>query len=310
MKAGYNSLPIEKILWFGALLLALVALPGAVSAADNYFDSNGVKIRYVTEGEGEAVVLLHGWMSDSTMWGRDEAGQPKLDTEGSEGFQLIAFDLRGHGKSDKPTDPEKYGIEMAKDVVRLLDHLKIRKAHLIGYSAGAFIAGKVVAMYPKRVLSVVYGGQAPVLEGYKESDFSENDAFARVVNAGKELGEYIIETTPAGRPKPSAEQASAIARYMFGGKDVKGFALSGSSFKKLAVSVKQLRKSKAPVLFIYGGNESNHVKGRVKTVHDALGYGEVKIIEGATHISTIINPEFGRSITDFVQRVKEGKAKQ
>lgn len=297
------------LLIFAAFVI-LVAVPGVGSAAVGYFDSNGVKIRYVTEGSGEAVVLIHGWMSDATMWGRDASGQPKLDTEGLDGFRLIAFDIRGHGKSDKPTDPEKYGVEMAKDVIRLLDHLKIKKAHLIGYSAGAFIAGKAVAMYPKRVLSVVYGGQAPVLEGYKESDFSENDAFARFVNEGRDLGEYVIETTPAGRPKPSAEQGSAIAKYMFGGKDVKGFALSGSSFKKLAVTVKQLRKCKAPVLFIHGGNESEHVKGRVKTVREALGYGEVKIIPGATHISTIINPEFGRSLTDFLKRVKEGRVKQ
>lgn len=307
MNSGYALVTGRKLWWIATMLLMLIAVPGSSRAADGIFDSNGVKIRYVTEGTGEAVVLIHGWMADATMWGRDASGQPKLSTEGLDGFQLIAFDIRGHGKSDKPTDPEKYGVEMAKDVVRLLDHLKVKKAHLIGYSAGAFIAAKVVAMYPKRVLSVIYGGQAPVLDGYKESDFSENDAFAKVVNEGKDLGEYVIETTPTGRPKPSAEQASAIAKYMFGGKDVKGFALSGSSFKKLAVTVKQLRKSKAPVLFIYGGNESDHVKGRVKTVREALGYGEVKIIPGATHISTIVNPEFGKSLVEFLQRVRDGK---
>ena len=122
---------------------ALGARP--VAAADDVFDSNGVKIRYVTEGKGVPIVFIHGWMGDSTTWGRDKAGNTKLNTTDAAGFQLIALDCRGHGKSDKPHEPEKYGAEMAADVVRLLDHLKLEKAHLIGYSMGAFIAGKVAA---------------------------------------------------------------------------------------------------------------------------------------------------------------------
>ncbi|MGZ8841643.1 MAG: alpha/beta fold hydrolase, partial [Candidatus Aminicenantales bacterium] len=126
--------------------------PRLIGAADSVFDSNGVKIRYVTEGEGVPVVLIHGWMADSSMWGRDRSGNTKLDTSGANGFQLIALDCRGHGKSDKPHDQKMYGPEMAADVVRLLDHLKIQKAYLVGYSSGAFIAGKVAATHPKRVL--------------------------------------------------------------------------------------------------------------------------------------------------------------
>ena len=147
---------------------------------------------------------------------------------------MIALDCRGHGKSDKPHDPAKYGPEMAADVVRLLDHLKIEKAHLIGYSSGAFIAGKVAATHPERVLSVVYGGQAPVItEAMKPSDFSECEIFAKAVDEGKDLGSYIIAVTPAGKPKPTEEQAKAIAKFMYGGKDVKAFAAAGRSFKNL-----------------------------------------------------------------------------
>jgi hypothetical protein len=52
------------------LLFLSLALPGRVVAVDGVFDSSGAKIRYVTEGKGEPIVLLHGWMSDSSMWGR------------------------------------------------------------------------------------------------------------------------------------------------------------------------------------------------------------------------------------------------
>jgi len=293
--------PIMKYRFLLTVLVVCCLTAGPVDGADEVFDSNGVKIRYVTEGKGEPVVLIHGWMGDSSMWGQDSAGNTKLDA--AEGFQLIALDCRGHGKSDKPHDPDKYGPEMAADVVRLLDHLKIGKAHLVGYSSGAFIAGKVAATHPERVLSVVYAGQAPVItETMKPSDFSEVDVFAKAVDEGKGLGTYLLEVMPA--PKPTEEAANALAQFMYGNKDVKAFALAGHGFKKLDVSVEQLSKYKAPILFIHGGNESDHVKNRVAAVRALLGRGELKIVEGGDHITTLMFPEFGAAILEFLRSGK------
>jgi pimeloyl-ACP methyl ester carboxylesterase len=273
-------------------------------AADEVFDSGGVKIRYVTAGKGEPVVLIHGWMGDSSMWGRDKSGNTKLDTTSAKGFQLIALDCRGHGKSDKPHDPAKYGAELAADVVRLLDHLTIEKAHLIGYSMGAFIAGKVAATHSERVLSIVYAGQAPIIAGGKSSGSSEVEVFARAVDEGKDLGAYIIAVTPAGKPKPTEEQAKAIAKFRFDGKDVKAFAAAGRSLKNLAVTGQQLSRCKAPILFIHGGNESEYVKNHVAAVRKLLGRGEVKIVEGADHITALTRPEFASAILEFLRSGK------
>ncbi len=287
------------------LLVVCCLAPKLIAADDDVFDSNGVKIRYVTEGTGEPVVLIHGWMADSSMWGQDKSGNTKLDASGAkEGFRLIALDCRGHGKSDKPHDAEKYGPEMAADVVRLLDHLNIEKAHLIGYSSGAYIAGYVVATQPARVLSIVYGGQAPITEGAKSSDFSECEAFAKVVDEGADLGSYIIAVTPANKPKPTENQAKAIARFLYDGKDLKAFAAAGPSFKDLEVTGEQLRKCEAPILFIHGGNESDHVKHRVATVQKLLGRGEIKIVEGTDHITTLTKPEFASAVIEFLRSVK------
>lgn len=292
----YKNFALKAILGLAAIMLMSFSFPAY--AADSYFDSNGVKIRYVTEGTGEAVVLIHGWMGDSSMWGRDELGETKLNKSGVKGFQFIALDGRGHGKSGKPHDVAKYGTEMAKDILRLLDHLKIKKAHFVGYSSGAYIAGNIVANNPKRVLSVVYAGQAPVLEGWKESDFSEVDAFSRAVEEN-DLVSYLISLSPPNSPKPTREQVEAVAKYLYEGKDVKALAAAGSSFKKLSVSGKKLKKYKGPILFIYGANESDHVKARVTTVYKFLGRGEVKIIEGADHTTTLLKPEFGAALVNF-----------
>jgi pimeloyl-ACP methyl ester carboxylesterase len=287
-----------------AWLVVCCLAPGLLYAEEGVFDSNGVKIRYVTEGAGEAVVLIHGWMADSGMWGRDPSGNTRLNTKNTDGFRLIALDCRGHGKSDKPHDPAAYGPEMAADVVRLLDHIKIEKAHLIGYSSGAFIAGWVAANHPGRVLSVVYAGQAPLVAGANAAGTSEVDIFAKAVDEGQDLGSYIIAVTPPGWPKPTVDQAKAMAKFRFDGKDVLAFALAGLSFDELEVTREQLSESKAPILFIHGGNESAYVKDRVAAVRALLGRGEIKIIEGGDHITTLIRPEFGSAIVEFWRSVK------
>lgn len=285
-----------------ATLVACCFAPKFAVADDTFFDSKGVKIRYVTAGEGEAVVLIHGWMSDSTMWGRDAAGNTKLTP--LPGFQAIAIDCRGHGKSDKPHDEKAYGTKMADDVVRLMDHLKIKKAHLIGYSMGAFIAGKVAASHPDRVLSVIYGGQAPLIKGTPSSGPGEVEVFAKAVKDGKGLGPYLIEVSPADRPKPTLEVANAIAKYLYGEKDVEAFAAAGLSLGKLAVSQKELRRFKGPVMFIYGSKDVS--RDRISRVREMLGRGDVKVIEGADHITTLIKPDFGASVVAFLQANRIG----
>ena len=279
-------------------LSALCSLASPLRAADDVFDSNGVQIHYATAGKGEAVVLIHGWMSDAGMWGR-------LDTNpATQEFQLIALDMRGHGKSDKPHDAAKYDAEVAHDVIRLLDHLKIEKAHLVGYSSGAFVAGKVAAAYPNRVLSVVFGGQAPILGEVRESDFSDVELFAKLVDEGKDLGAYILAASPdAGKLTP--ELATAMAKIAYAGKDRKAFAAAGRGYKNLAVTEADLKRCKAPMLFIHGGNESEHVKGKVAAARKALGHGELKIVEGANHMTTLTKPEFGDAIMAFLRLNKQ-----
>lgn len=282
----------------GLLALGLASKPPVV--IDAVFDSNGVEIHYVSAGEGEPVVLLHGWMSDVSMWGR-------LDTNpATEQYQLIAVDLRGHGKSDKPHDPEQYGPEMAEDVVRLLDHLELKKAHLIGYSMGAIVAGKIAATHPDRVLSIVYGGQAPILThdvNAAKVDAREIEVFAKAVEEGKGLGSYLIDVTPADKPKMSEEYANALAKVLYDGKDVKAFAAAGRGIKNLDVTLDQLAKCTAPMLFIHGSKEVEATKLRSALIVEELGRGELKVIEGTDHMTTLLDPEFGDTIDEFLEGI-------
>ena len=84
---------------------------------------------------------------------------------------MIALDVRGHGGSGKPKQEDAYGVEMAEDVVRLLDHLKIRKAHVVGYSMGGMITMKLLTRHPERVRSAILGGMGWLRQGSALEEF-------------------------------------------------------------------------------------------------------------------------------------------
>lgn len=124
------------------------------------FNSDGVRIAYIDVpaigGRGDAILLIHGFASNhavnwvNTQWIRALT---------QAGYRTIALDNRGHGESEKLYDPEAYSSEaMAGDAVRLLDHLGIEHAHVMGYSMGARITAHIALDYASRVRSALIGG--------------------------------------------------------------------------------------------------------------------------------------------------------
>lgn len=120
------------------------------------FDSDGVRIAYRDEGDGEPVLLIHGFASNSSVnW----VGPSWFKTLTDAGYRVIALDNRGHGESEKLYDEADYGADiMAEDARRLLDHLGIGEAHVMGYSMGARIGAFLTARHPERVKSLVLSG--------------------------------------------------------------------------------------------------------------------------------------------------------
>ena len=120
------------------------------------FDSSGVRIAYCEEGEGEPILLIHGFASNVAANWIDPGWVRTLTASGR---HVIAYDNRGHGQSEKLYDPSLYGApSMAEDARRLLDHLRIERADVLGYSMGARIAAFLVLSHQARVRSVVFGG--------------------------------------------------------------------------------------------------------------------------------------------------------
>ncbi len=125
-----------------------IAVPFA-TAPDQFFTSGDARLRYRDIGQGEPVVLLHGYSSSLDFWS-GIADSLALEN------RVIALDLRGFGQSSKFADPARYGRAMADDVIRLLDHLQIPCAHLVGHSLGALVAANAATRYPQRVATAAF----------------------------------------------------------------------------------------------------------------------------------------------------------
>lgn len=140
--------------------------PAVARDEERYLVSDGVRIRYTDEGAGPPVVLIHGFIASGDLNWRLPGVIGLLVKD----YRVITLDNRGHGKSDKPTDVNDYGVKMVHDVLHLIDHLKIAKAHFVGYSMGGMITVKLATITPERMLSAVIGGmgwikQGPAAEG-------------------------------------------------------------------------------------------------------------------------------------------------
>ena len=109
-------------------------------------DSNGVALDVQVEGEGRPVVLVHGFPDTKRLWSKQVPALLEA------GFQVITYDQRGYGASDKPEEIEAYSIPyLAIDLTAILDHLGLEQAHLVGHDWGAAVVWATASLAPQRV---------------------------------------------------------------------------------------------------------------------------------------------------------------
>jgi pimeloyl-ACP methyl ester carboxylesterase len=120
------------------------------------FANGDVEIDYLDEGDGDPIVLVHGFASTKEVNWLHPGWVATLTRDGR---RVIALDNRGHGASGKPYDPSAYhSATMADDVRALLDHLEIERADVMGYSMGARITAFLAVKHPGRVRSAILAG--------------------------------------------------------------------------------------------------------------------------------------------------------
>jgi len=277
------------LLW---LLLVLAPLSAGERLESQFFDSDGTKIHYIVTGEGEPVVLIHGFTANL----QQNWKLPGIIDALRDDFQVIAIDNRGHGRSDKPHDVEQYGMRMIEDPIRLLDHLGIEKAHFVGYSLGGFITEKLMTTYPQRVLSATLGGA-----GWNEADSTRMDfidELADSLEAGEGIRPLIKLLNPEGNPEPSEQQIRTLNGLIMLTNDPKALAAVIRGASQWAVSEEALRANEIPTLSLIG--EKDPMKDGVDALEQVMSNIEVVVLDGADHRSAIGHPKFRESLLEFL----------
>ena len=288
-------------LWTPVLLLLRLALVSALALAqgppalkDQFFDSNGVKIHYVEVGAGDAVILLHGNGGSIQDWVKSGVLQAL-----SKDFRVIAMDARGHGESDKPHDPKAYGREMSLDVLRLMDHLGIRKAHLVGYSMGAQTVAHLVVIKPERFISAALGG-APGRFYWTDKDTrqAEQNAVERERDC---ISRGMFQArAPVGAPPMSDEEFKRRSAACFANKASDRFALAAVGRGQVTQTITRAQAAavKVPTLGVVGTLDGYLADFQdLKTLRPDL---QLVVIEGASHGTAASSPEFLAATREFL----------
>jgi pimeloyl-ACP methyl ester carboxylesterase len=272
---------------------AVMPLPPAQT--DGFFDSGGVPIHYVEAGQGPAVVLIHGYIANADRHWLQTGVIANLAAD----HRVIALDCRGHGLSDKPTEPEAYGMEMANDVVRLLDHLRIRRAHIVGFSMGAFIAGHLATTRADRLASVSFVGHHPIRE-WTVADERDAEASARDLESDTPFRSLILAISPPDAV-PTEERIRTLSRELMVANNPKALAAYHRALRGLAVTDGALAAVSIPMLAIVGSEDPAFAGVQaLKMVVPAL---PVVVVDGAEHggeRGVLRRPEFLSALRQFL----------
>ncbi len=257
-----------------------------------FFDSNGLRLACSIRGEGEPVVILNGMTSSKTGW---ESLQARLIDSG---FQVIALDCRGHGESEKPHDAVMYGAEMAKDVVRLLDHLDLEQVHLVGYSMGAHIANKVREVAPGRIRSLAVGGITwPTTKGWTTNDYDIQN-LARSLRTGNGWTEFLLQPGAVRRGVIPMDEAQKLNDELTNGQDNLAIAAVIEAYEGLNVSDKSLKENDVPMLIVMGEEDPGF--DSAKSMREASANCRFQVVRGANHFNAAPDERTLSAIVGFL----------
>jgi pimeloyl-ACP methyl ester carboxylesterase len=297
----------------GCLVISLLlGGMGLTSAADEaepkkpWFDSGGVPIHYSVTGkdDGEPVLLIHGFASSS------ESQWPLVIDALKKDYKIIAMDIRGCGGSGKPHDPKKYGIEMMNDAVRLLDHLKIDKAHIVGYSLSSGTGLLLAVHHGKRVRTLSCGGAGTVSFGSNTppADVADPDAIPRnplLIALADALDKNSIEPltiqlTPKNQPRPTPEAIKAHDAALLAVNDARALAamIRGAGHKDTRITEKQIQDINMPTSAIVGADDP--LRFGVDRLKKLLPLTKVVVIDKAHHLDAYTRPEFAAALKQFL----------
>jgi pimeloyl-ACP methyl ester carboxylesterase len=247
------------------------------------FHHGDVEIAYLDEGEGEPIVLVHGFASTKNVnW-----VYPTWVSELKKyGYRVIALDNRGHGDSAKLYDPAQYSIAiMAGDVVALMDHLGIARADVMGYSLGGRMTAWLGLNRPERLRSAILGGIGMgMIEG---GGPGENVALALEAPSLEDVTDPVGRTFRAFADQTRSDRL-ALAACLRGSRGL--------------MTKEEAARISVPVLIAVG--TTDEVAGSAQALGEIIPGAEVLDIPGRDHMRAVGDKVYKTGVLDFLSRRK------
>ncbi len=246
------------------------------------FHNGAVEIAYLDEGEGPPIVLVHGFASTKDVnW----VYPTWVSLLRQSGRRVIALDHRGHGASTKLYDPVDYHIGMMMgDVRALLDHLKIARADIMGYSLGSRISALLAFHAPERVRSVVLGGLGLTLV------------------AGGGPGENVARALEAESPDEITDKMGRMFRAFADQtrSDRRALAACLRGSRRL-MPREEAARIKVPVLIAVGTTDD--IAGSAHELAKIIPGSEVLDIPGRDHMRAVGDKVYKQGAVEFLSRI-------
>jgi 3-oxoadipate enol-lactonase len=249
-------------------------------------------------GDGPLVVMMHGIGGNRTNW-HDQL------PEFAGHFHSVSWDARGYGASDDYEGPLDFG-DFARDLVRLLEHFKAARAHLVGLSMGGMIAIDFYSRYPERVATLTICDSLP---GFNHLTLEERREFIRLrqepLLAGKEpadIAPVVAQTLIGKSARPgSFERLVASMSALHKGSYLKTIA-AGANYPRIW----ELEKIAAPTHLVVGDEDRLTPPAISRQMAERIPHARLTIIEGAGHLSNIEQPEkFNRAVLAFLLKHRD-----
>lgn len=244
-----------------------------------------INLFYKVKGKGPSIVFIHPPLLTSANF------EYQVD-ELSKNFQVITFDIRGHGRSQYSTKPITYAL-IVEDIKNLLDNLAIDKAFLCGYSTGGSIVFEFLQSYSERAFGgIVISGMSEVSDWYLEKRIS----LASLLSKPRIIGLLGLAISWGN------SNTKEIFKHMYR-ESQKGDARNIQQYYTYSLHYKctnQLPSINQPILLIYGTRDKSFHK-YAKVLHEKLPNNRLKFIDEKHQIPTKAATKLNKLIYDFIK---------
>ena len=256
--------------------LFLVSCKSQEESKNDFISFDATKIAYSDNGNGEIVLLIHGFIVDGNgNWGKSELKKQLI----SQGYRVIIPDLRGNGDSDKPQNEDAYKNNAeVKDLIALIDHLEADNYMAVGYSRGAIVLANLLTK-DKRITKAVFGGMGI---GFTNPNWHRRIEFGNVFSGRTEPNEM---TTEAVNFAQNLDVNFKIMGYL---QDYQP-----------ETTIAELNNIEVETLVICGDEDLDN--GNPKELQEQLPNSKLSLVSG-DHMSTPFSIDFAESIIEFLNK--------